>query len=400
MLSLIENSVGMKLLILPFIFVLPIFAQANEMSWGLNDVTYIMPLPKDATENNLLKLQSAGDKGVLVPEPMVMQLPFMDMQHEKDQINAMTRLIAVRIDHCFPLPTPLACQKQIRMIWQPVKATTEEVTTIDAAFHSFYVLTDDEFISLTADLKNWKKKFQTVETDNSKEALDIHPFWKKDRDSSPSLVDFNALITKYAGEKNLSRVTVMVLRRMNDVWGFLGAEVVDGKLVSAAIPRMDGKTSQLFFNQLNNSKAYTGAGISLAPATQDSNLGAFVNQATTTGQFTEAEVIANLQSAFAIENPDLFNPESMDCVNCHIAQAAREFLTEKLNADLDQKLFSAFKYTNNHYNLENKSDQVFNTHQLRGVGYFGVELAISQRVINESAVVAEWLSALDQPKQP
>jgi hypothetical protein len=284
------------------------------------------------------------------------------------------------------------------MIWQPVKATSEEVTTIDAAFHSFYVLTDEEFTSLTTDLKNWKKKFQTVETDHSKEALDIHPFWKKDRDSSPSLVDFNTLITKYTGEKNLSRVTVMVLRRMNDVWGFLGAEVVDGKLVSAAIPRMDGKTSQLFFNQLNNSKAYTGAGISLAPATEDANLGAFVNQATTTGQFTEAEVIGNLQSAFAIENPDLFNPESMDCVNCHIAQAAREFLTEKLTTGLDQKLFSAFKYTNKNYNLENKSEQVFNTHQLRGVGYFGVDLAISQRVINESAVVAEWLSTFDQPK--
>lgn len=28
-----------------------------------------------------------------------------------------------------------------------------------------------------------------------------------------------------------------------------------------------------------------------------------------------------------------------------------------------------------------------------GVGYFGVDLAISQRVINESALVAEWLSA-------
>lgn len=119
-------------------------------------------------------------------------------------------------------------------------------------------------------------------------------------------------------KKNLSRVTVMVLRRMNDVWGFLGAEVVDGKLVAGAIPRLDGKTSHLF------------------------------------------------------------NPESMDCVNCHIAQAAREYLTEKLSASVDQNLFSAFKYTNSNYNLENKSAQVFNTHQLRGVGYFGVDLAMSQ----------------------
>ena len=83
----------------------------------------------------------------------------------------------------------------------------------------------------------------------------------------------------------------------------------------------------MFFNQLNNSKGYTGAGIAQPPKTEDSNLGAFVQQATTTGVFTEAEVIANLQSAYAIENPNLFNPESMDCVNCNISQAARVYLT-------------------------------------------------------------------------
>lgn len=386
----------MKLLVLPFIFALPFMAQAAELSWGLNDVTYIMPLPKDATENGLLKLQSIGDKGPLIPEPMIMQLPFMDMQHEKNEINAMTRLMAARIDNCFPLPTPLACQKQIRLIWQPVKGTSTDVTTIDAAFHSFYVLTDEEFKNLTTDLKAWKNKFKTTELDNAKEALDVHPFWRKDQDASPSLSEFNTIVTKYAGEKNLTRVTVMVLRRMNDVWAFLGAEVVDGKLVAGPIPRLEpNATSQFFFNQLVNDKGYTGALINPPPATKDSNLVDFVNRATSTAEFSEAEVVSNLQSALAIENPHLFNPESMDCVNCHVAQAAREYLTAKLPAGIDQNLFSAFKYTNPKYNLENKSTQVFNTHQLRGVGYFGVDLAISQRVINESAVVAEWLSSVD-----
>ena len=383
----------MKLFVL-FIFVFPFFAQALELTWGLNDVTYIMPLPTQASENNLLKLQSAGEKGALVPEAMVMSLPFMDMQHEKNEINAMTRLMTVRIDNCFPLPTPMACQKQIRMIWHPVKATSTDVTTIDAAFHSFYVLTDEEFKNLTTDLKAWKKKFETVAVDNATTALEVHPYWKKDRDQSPSLKEFNTLITKYAGEKNLSRVTVMVLRRMNDVWGFLGAEVKDGKLEAGAIPRLDGKTSQMFFNQLQNDKGYVGAGIAQPPATEEANLTAFVDRATNTGTFSEEEVIANLKSAYAIENPALFNPESMDCVNCHIAQAAREYLTEKLTL-VDQNVFLAVKYTNKYYNLENKSTQVFNTHQLRGIGYFGVDLAISQRVINESAAVAEWLSAND-----
>ena len=385
----------MKFLILTFVFLFPFATLASEFSWGLNDVTYIMPLPLDAKENNLLKLQSEGAKGVMIPETMVLQLPFMDMEHEKDQINKMTRLMTVRIDHCFPLPTPQSCQKQIRMVWQPVLEKEGQITTVDAAFHSFYVLTDDEFLALTKDLKNWKKKNQKRELEKSQamQALDIHPYWKNDKDESHALQDFNALITKYAGQQNLTRVTVMVLRRMNDVWGFLGAEVKDGKLETGPIPRLEGKTSQMFFNALRDKNQYVGAGVSPAPLLPDSNLSPFIERATTTGIFTEQEVIGHLQSSYAIENPILFNPESMDCVNCHIAQSSREWLSAKLPTTIDQSLFSAFKYTNPKYNLENKSTQVFNTHQLRGIGYFGQELAISQRVINESAIVAEWLSA-------
>jgi len=387
----------MKFLILPFIFLFPVTTYSSDLSWGLNDVTYIMPLPLDAKENRLLKLQSEGAKGVMIPEAMIMQLPQMDMQHKKDQINAMTRLMTVRIDNCFPLPTPQSCQKQIRMVWQPVIEKDRNITTVDAAFHSFYVLTEEEFSALTTDLKNWKKKYQKRESIStvSTDALDIHPYWKHERDESHALIEFNTLITKYAGQQNLTRVTVMVLRRMNDVWGFLGAEVKDGQLEVGAIPRLEGKTSQMFFNQLNDSKQYTGSMMSPAPMLPDSNLAPFIDRATSTAVFTEAEVIGNLQSSFAIENPVLFNPESMDCVNCHIAQSSREWLSAKLPTTIDQSLFSAFKYTNANYNLENKSTQVFNTAQLRGIGYFGQDLAISQRVINESAIVAEWLSAND-----
>lgn len=385
----------MKFLILPFIFLFPFISQASSVSWGLNDVTYIMPLPLKAKENNLLKLQSEGVKGVMIPEAMVMQLPFMDMQHEKDQINTMTRLMTVRIDNCFPLPTPQSCQKQIRMVWQPVLEEDGVITTVDAAFHSFYVLTDEEFTSLLQDLKSWKKKYQKCDSSASTEALDIHPYWKHDKDESQALLDFNTVITKYAGQKNLTRVTVMVLRRMNDVWGFLGAEVKEGKLELGAIPRLDGKTSQMFFNSLRDINQYVGAMMNPSPLKPEANLNTFINKATNAEIFTEQELIGNLQSAFAIENPNLFNPESMDCVNCHIAQSSREWLSAKITSTtiIDQNLFSAFKYTNANYNLENKSTQVFNTHQLRGVGYFGQNLAISQRVINESAVVAEWLSA-------
>lgn len=383
----------MKLFIFSLIILFSHFAQANDFSWGLNDVTYIMPLPLEARENNLLKLRSVGIKGALIPEALVMQLPQMDMVHKKEEIFAMTRLMTLRIDNCFPLPPPQSCQKQIRMVWQPVLEKDGKITTIDAAFHSFYVLTDDDFKNLISDLKAWKKKFRKLEFNS--EPLNIHPLWENEKDESHALLEFNSLILKHAGEKNLTRVTVMVLRRMNDVWGFLSAHIKDGKVIPEPIPRLNGKTSQIFFNALRDINQYVGAAMNPAPAVLESNLAPFIDRATATAIFSEAELIGHLQTSFAIENPALFSPESMDCVNCHIAQSSREWLTSKLSPGTDQNLFSAFKYTNANHNLENKSVETFNTQQLRGVGYFGQNLAISQRVINESAVVADWLNAND-----
>ena len=94
-----------------------------------------------------------------------------------------------------------------------------------------------------------------------------------------------------------------------------------------------------------------------------------------------------------VENPREFTPENMDCVSCHVAQQARQWSV--LNRpDLSLKdLWNSTKYSNPNHNMENKSTEILNTQSIRAFGYFDRATVISQRVINESAEVADAVNA-------
>lgn len=372
------------------LLVLTLLFSTNSLSaqpfWDLNDVTYIMPLPQDADDNNLLSVSTQGLGGEFISQKMIDDMPPLSIRHSREEITSRLRVLAVRIDPCFPLPTPQSCQKQIRFVWQPVATNKQKrVISLDMALHSFYVLNDEQFNSLTNELKNWKKQFQQTEPLTAT-ALDIHPYWKKEKDQSPALLQFNNIIKKYAGLKNLSRVTAMVLRRMDDVWGFLAFDVDSRKnLIALNIPRLKETRSQVFTTDVNNEDVFQDSVMSPLPETTEANLKDFITHSET---MTEAELKKSLGLALSIENPKLFNPENMDCVNCHIAQPARQWLSQK-------KIWDnlAVEYKNSKYDLTNNSTKLLSTKQMRGVGYFEDRLVIAQRVINESAEVADWLNA-------
>ncbi|MFN3453786.1 MAG: hypothetical protein ACK41T_02425 [Pseudobdellovibrio sp.] len=373
--------------------------QNINISWSLNDVTYIYPLPKSIYENNLLQLKTQALGGELLPLRIVKKFPTMSLTHIQEDLIRDMRVVAIRIDPCFPLPTPASCQKQIRMVWQPVYADAQgKITTVDVALHSFYVLNDEDFESLLLDLKQWKAKFSHLNADKEQshdEALDIHPLLKSD----VALKEFEKIMTLYSGEKNISRVTAMILRRMGDVWAFLGLNIKpEGQLLSPIqIPRLDKDVqAQLFFSSLESETDFLAAVVNPAPVVEGPDLSLFIENSKT---FSENQLVETLKSSLQIENPQLFNPENMDCVNCHVAQSSREWIAAKFQKEgvkIDETLFSDFKYKNSKYNLENKSVQKFNTQQTRALGYFKDQLAVSQRVINESAEVADSLNIYEE----
>ncbi|WP_374029713.1 hypothetical protein [Bdellovibrio bacteriovorus] len=159
-----------------------------EARWELNDVSYLLPLPAKIGSDPLLGIDAPGKGGALIPRQFLGTIPPLTPVMTEGQVAESLRAIAVRVDPCFPLPTPQACQKQIRIVWQPLEiGFRNRVNAVDAALHSFYVLDDTEFKKVLKDLAAWKKRFN-VDTDGL--PLQIHPAWAQQGVDSPALLEF------------------------------------------------------------------------------------------------------------------------------------------------------------------------------------------------------------------
>lgn len=373
------------------ILVLCFCAVQAQAAWDLNDVSYLMPLPTKVDEAGLLRVFSLGSGGPLIPNKMFETIPFLTPTMNKEAGLAALRVIAVRIDPCFPLPTPQSCQRQIRFVWQPIeKAFDGGTRTVDAALHSFYVLTDSEFHSLVEELSAWKADHAF---DTHYLPLQVHPAWAGLGTQSPSLVAFNKVILKYVGERNLTRVTAMLLRRGGLSWSFIGYDVANGELEPFPIPRLGAKKTQMFMNLDANQDQFMTGGISPYPRGEDI-VNTLVAGSDLLTSKDEETIRLEVRGAFRAENPGKFTPENMDCATCHLAQSAATWVKNHRSHLQVENLWSSEIYKNAKYNLANSSVEPWNTHSLRSFGYFGKNLAVSQRVINESAEVADSLNSL------
>lgn len=355
--------------------------------WDLNDVSYLMPLPKENLErSNLLGLGASGAQGELLPTSLTQQIPGLSFFLSRAEEEKVLRVVSVRIDPCFERPVPYPCEKQIRMVWQPVIQNPFGIVAVDAALHSFYTLSDAQFESLLIEVKQWKTRF---EVNVQGKPLQIHPVLATNPEALKSFTD---LILKYAGQKTLSRVTAMVLRGTDNTWAFAEYKVNGDTLDMQFIPRLDRK-SQAYINQITpDEERFTQGGMAPAPVDRD-NVNYSVADTDFFIQNADEETIRNeYRSSLAIQNPKKYSAATMDCVSCHVAQNATTWLSKTYPELSNSVNLAADKYHNPSYDLTNLSRQKNNFLIIRAFGYYGSEPAISQRVINESAEVADSLN--------
>ena len=180
------------------------------------------------------------------------------------------------------------------------------------------------------------------------------------------------------------KMTAMFLRRQGDVWGFIAYSLnAEKQLVLEKVPRTQDN-SQLF---LQTSRDHLQFGQTQIAAEMQADLTPnfslfFKNPASATLSLAESTLI----DAHQIENPQLLPTDSLDCVHCHTAQMSRLYIKNQFSL-LTQKS----QYQNSKYNLKNITEKQQNTRNLRGMGYFENQLALSQRVIHDSAESAEAL---------
>ncbi|MEN0059102.1 MAG: hypothetical protein AAGB31_09725 [Bdellovibrio sp.] len=353
-----------------------------------NDISILLPLPKSQSEELPFSPSTLGKFGELLPKSVYSKMPPLDFENPEETYRKL-RVVAIRIDSCFPLSPPLVgCQSQIRFVWQPVAGAADgKVYANDSAVHTFYDLTESEFLGVISQLEKLK---DSVGPSSSNDILTVNPLLKKQGILSVYAKELFSIILTQVGSSRLRQATFMQLSGAGNVWVFGGFLISGGVVTELPIPRISGFTQTFFNNPMPFSPTYFSNGaISPAPTGKDTfNL--LVRNSRDITKADEPEVIEGTMAAIRIENPQRHNVHTMDCVSCHTAQVARIWATRQYPWLALEPRGQQFKFQSK-FNLINNSPNQDNTTTVRAFGYKGLDPAISQRTINETAAVLEKL---------
>lgn len=353
-------------------------------AWSLNDVSVLIPLPPAQQIQLLLNPQDHSEQGELLPVAIYENLPSIVQGADPKKIYTdKLKVVAFRIDPCFlERGTPYGCRRQIRLVWQPVSQSGDRSFTMDAALHTFYDLSAEQWGLLLEQLAPLQSKKEN-------DSLNVHPQLVAEGLSGPTWSQFKKIILNFAGSRNLSRVTAMTVNTFNSIWTFTGFDVNQGVLSRIKIPRVDRPT-QAFFLDFVDLLEFR-ASISPYPQGVPDWLNLVTDSLGTKQLATEEQLRSALDQALRIENPKLEDTASIDCVSCHIAQTAR--LWGERNTKWSWAKHFASSYYQSSINLKNNSRTPESVNRLRAFGYFMDEAIVSQRIINESAEVVLNLRA-------
>jgi len=347
---------------------------------SLNDYSILLPLPHRDQLKLVLGPQSQGSRGALLPTRLSEGLPALVPGFgDKDEIVAeRVRVVAVRLDPCFFEGVgPIKCQAQIRMVWQPLLLDRRVPMTQDAALHTFYNLTDAEFAQLLLDLKPYS-------VGQKLDPLQVHPGFLRHGYDSPYARGFFSVLLRYAGESNFSRVTFMAVNPRGTVWAFGAFDIKQGELDRQMIPRIDFG-GQGFFVSLQNLQEFRSQ-MNPYPPDEADFLSFLDNSAEVKKMKGDADLQKVIRRAYEFENPEKHNPGTLDCVSCHIAQPVRRWAELQFPQWNVDQVFAGSKFSRPLL-INNEPSPLFRIDQLRAFGYFGSEPVITDRVLNETAVV-------------
>lgn len=374
------------------------FACPQAFAWSPNDVSVLLSLPLYSQMNEMLAPVSQGAKGELLPESIYDLFGQMeDAVVPKEIYDQNLKVIGIRIDPCFVEDALfVACRKQVRLVWQPLMESTAtpknpKPFTLDAAIHTFYEFDDTEWSIL---LKEWKTFSVGQETD----ALNVHPGISKAGFESDYWRKMRAVILRHCGKSNLVRATGMTVATVNNrrIWIFRGFDVVNSKAVPIRVARTRSMAQNFSFSLKNLDLTRFNEG-KIRPVPPEDELNSVTANSEQFAAEGDLDAAKNLMiSTLEFENPKRHNPGTLDCVSCHMAQSVRlwterNFRLEPSFQEFDQARFKSSLSLNN--NSVNPQD----TNRMRAFGYFARDPIFSQRVINETAAVVEYLTQIAPP---
>lgn len=382
----------MRLTLIAILFAF--YPHASAQTLGMNEASVLLPLPQINEFNALLGPTDQAGRGQLLPQNVFRLLPVLTNTADQDTLYQYNlKVVGIRFDPCFGEGfTPPKCRRQIRLVWQPLISVGNHTTTLDTAIHTFHEFSYQEWDLMMKEVKTFSKKAGI----RSYQALQVNPNLKKEGFNGSYWRNLHELILRYCGEQNLIRTTVMTVRQ-DRVWAFMGVDrTASGWSVIKIAALQPQPAAQSFFltpEGLQNLEEFSG-GISMVPPGQDLWFRLASDSKKVRETRTESELKLIVHRAMQLENPRYNNPGTADCVSCHLAQTVRLWGEHHFpNWDWKNEM-SQYRFRETNQNLSNQSVRPFQTDRMRAFGYFGDDPIISQRVVNETALVVENLKKL------
>lgn len=318
--------------------------------------------------------------------------------------NEELKVVSLRMDPCPNTFDAFLCQPEVRLVWQPLELDQDTHTWFaqDAAVHTFYKLSKEQFQLLKEQIWQIKIKNESHQASTHQKVLSIHPALKNPTTAEEFQTTINKIILTHCGEQNLVKVTFMSLLTPNVWWRFGGIVPNAGKWENNKIPRMLTTFQDIFnsafepVSMIHNPGVEMDAIFNIHPDNYPQNDDIFkvINKRYRYNDERDLPIFKEkLNAVERFRNPHYSNPNTLDCASCHYADATKFYSERRFESLKEFNSAYAFKNPNkNLFNLENTSISKTATRVVRAFGYFNNEPAINQRVINDSAESAHWLN--------
>jgi hypothetical protein len=335
----------------------------------------------------LLGLDAMGAAGPLI------SAAFFDSEL-KSQFEALgagvwksSRIVAFRLDPCAGqtvVTDPSSCRSEIRLTAQYLDPGSGGV---DAGLHLIYGVTRAELDATLAELLALKGP-----SDPAIASLPLgpHPIMVQQGLSGAFAKGANATLLRHVGLEKLVKITLISLLRSGNDWQPTQYEKKNGAFVRTHIPSLpamtpDAEGAQFVEEVAPDPKTARKTHIN---DEVDPNLG--YPTALLDSDVAKALPAADLQKGLdrlaAIEDPAKMTSATVDCASCHLAINARVFYENFTGVKAVVSFVAPVGQ-----NTTRRDETGLTGLNIRMLGYRSTQLAVSQRVVNESARVAEWL---------
>lgn len=355
-------------------------------SFNVNDVSILYPLPRNGEQNLLLGPRDAGALGAILPYEVYALAPTLTEGGSRQGIYDSLRVVGVRIDPCFARVDLAAadCLHQVRLVLQPLVASGPDLKAVDVAIHVFYVLPPADFTAVAQGVLRLKL---AAALDYSGTPLAVHPVLKAEGLQGAFAAGLRDLLLSHIGFQRLTRMTFLQKIQSENSWNFGLFDRQGDEFTASVISTLDDTIQN--FMQAGSDVSHTREGVISPQTVRESPLDLLSSD--TVSNLPEDAVTRGLEDLLKIENPAFFSPNTLDCASCHVAGNTRRFVEALPGVLLPGNAFRFVAPPGQVAVLADETNASGNS--LGAFRYFNRLVAVSQRTVNESTLIADFLSA-------